>query len=108
MDTASFLRRFAQFKTEGVAKYVFPSVEDIILTISALRGEYDYKRALELYEKNEEMIKKDDLYEGGLLQIIYVCRDAEYLEQLKKYASELRALDPEVPVLAEIQRRFGF
>jgi len=107
MDTAAFLKRYEKFKSEGLGKYVFPSNEDIILTISALRGEHEYALAIELYEKYEAQMKSDDLYEGALLQVIYVCMDTKDIERLKKYAGELRAIDPNIPTLKDVHRRFG-
>jgi hypothetical protein len=61
-DVQRDIRIITDFLTQGLENYEFENTDDIVMTISGLRGAREFQLALEVYKKYEKNLEVSDPY----------------------------------------------
>jgi hypothetical protein len=61
-DVQRDIRIITDFLTQGLDKYEFENTDDIVMTISGLRGAREFQLALDVYKKYKKNLEVSDPY----------------------------------------------
>lgn len=104
MDINAFIKKMDDFQKQGIDNYKFANSEDIVLIISGLRGLHQFDKAIELYQKYENILQHPDISPVALTNILQVCNDCKNIPLLIKYTKELKAIYPDHPFVIEVSK----
>lgn len=104
MDVTRQVKIMNDFIAQGVNNYTFNNPEDMILTISGLRGAQRFQLAIDLYQKHESVLQHPDFSLVALTNIIEVCNDLKNITLLIKYAKELKSIAPDHPFIITLSK----
>ncbi|MCF8317280.1 MAG: hypothetical protein K9I02_00915 [Haliscomenobacter sp.] len=104
MDVARQIKIINDIIAQGVDNYIFENPEDIILTISGLRGGHQFQLAIDLYQKHETVLLHPDFSLVALTNIIEVCNDFQNIPLLTKYAKVLKVIAPDHPFVITLSK----
>ena len=107
MDATRQIKIINDFIAQGVDNYTFENPEDMILTISGLRGAHQFQLAIDLYQKHELVLQHPDFSLVALTNIIEVCNDFNNIPLLIKYAKELKAIAPDHPFVITLSKSYS-
>jgi hypothetical protein len=103
-DVARQIKIINDFIAKGVNNYTFNDPDDMILTISGLRGAQQFQLAIDLYQKHESTLKQPDFALVALTNIIEVCNYFKNIPLLIKYAKEMKLIAPDHPFVITLSK----
>lgn len=78
----------------------------LILQSAALRGAGRFKEAIDLIEKKLPEMHAN-CFQNAYLEVLYAAIEGQFQDQAFKYAKKLNKIDPDIPKVKEILKKYS-